>query len=281
MVKITPEEITVIARYVHDLTGIVLDSSKAYLIESRLGPLLDEFGCSSYSELYQKAKNDFQKKIQNRIIDAITTNETFFFRDNSPFELLKHKILPDLIDRLEASPLPPRINIWSAACSTGQEVYSTAIILKELLNDWSRWNIHILGTDISDAAIAKASYGSYNRTEISRGLSPVLLNKYFTQQADNSWRIKDEIRAMAMFKRHNLLDSFAGLGKFDIIMCRNVAIYFSPENRKRIFNNIADQLNPHGVLIIGASESLLGITDRFERKEYMRSVFYELKEMPG
>ncbi len=277
MIKITPEELTLISRYVHDLTGIVLDNSKAYLIEGRLGPLLDEFGCSNYKELYQKAKSDFQKKIENRIIDAITTNETFFFRDNSPFELLKHKILPDLIDRVEASKLPPKIHIWSAACSTGQEVYSIGIIIKELLTDWMRWNIRILGTDISDAAIAKASYGSYNRTEISRGLSTTLLNKYFTQTMNNSWRINDEIRSMAYFKRHNLLDSFAGIGKFDIILCRNVAIYFSPENRKRIFNNIANQLNPHGILIIGASESLLGITDRFERKEYMRSIFYQLK----
>ncbi len=277
MTKITPEELTLISRYVHDLTGIVLDSSKAYLVEGRLGPLLDEFGCSNYKELYKKAKSDFQKKIENRIIDAITKNETFFFRDNSPFELLKHKLLPDLIDRVEASKLPPKIHIWSAACSTGQEVYSIGIILKELLNDWMRWNIRILGTDISDAAIAKASYGSYNRTEISRGLSTALLNKYFTHTMNNSWRINDEIRSMAYFKRHNLLDSYTGIGKFDIILCRNVAIYFSPENRKRIFNNIANQLNPHGILIIGASESLLGITDRFERKEYMRSIFYQLK----
>ncbi len=278
MLKITPDEITEIAKYVNDLTGIVLDSSKAYLIESRLGPLAEELGCSSYTELQQKAKRDPRHIIQNRIVDAITTNETFFFRDNNPFELLRHKIFPDMFDRIMAQrTLFKRLKIWSAACSTGQEVYSIAVILRELLPDVDKWNIRILGTDISDAAIAQASYGRYNRTEISRGLNPTQLNKYFTQDG-NQWRIRDELRSMAYFKKQNLLQPFLGMEKFDIILCRNVAIYFSPENRKLLFNRLADQLNPKGVLIIGASESLLGITDRFIRKDYMRSIFYELKD---
>ncbi len=278
MLKITPDEITEIAKYVNELTGIVLDSSKAYLIESRLGPLAEELGCSSYMELQQKAKRDPRHIIQNRIVDAITTNETFFFRDNNPFELLRHKIFPDMFDRIMAQRTPfKRLKIWSAACSTGQEVYSIAVILRELLPDVDKWNIRILGTDISDAAIAQASYGRYNRTEISRGLNPTQLNKYFTQDG-NQWRIRDELRSMAYFKKQNLLQPFLGMEKFDIILCRNVAIYFSPENRKLLFNRLADQLNPKGILIIGASESLLGITDRFIRKDYMRSIFYELKD---
>jgi chemotaxis protein methyltransferase CheR len=274
MLKITPEDIIVIAKYVNELTGIVLDESKAYLMESRLGPLAKEFECSNYSELYFKAKNEPSKMIQKKIIDAITTNETFFFRDNSPFELLKHKILPDFFDKMMESNTP-RLNIWSAACSTGQEVYSAAIIMKELLAGMNQWSIRMIGTDISDAAITQASYGSYNRTEINRGLHPSLIAKYFHDQGNN-WRVNDELRSMVMFKKHNLLDSFIGMGKQDIILCRNVAIYFSPESRKNIFNRLADQLNPGGVLIIGASESLIGVTDRFQRKDYMRSVFYEL-----
>jgi len=147
--------------------------------------------------------------------------------------------------------------------------------LKDLLLDFDKWRIQFIGTDISDAAIHQASYGKYNKTEIERGLSESQKNKYFTYN-DNSWRVKDEIRAMAIFRKQNLLESFIGVGKFDMILCRNVAIYFSLENRKILFNHIANQLNPGGALIIGASESLIGITDKFQRKEYHNSVFYEL-----
>ncbi len=277
MLKILPDELTVVAKYVHEQTGIVLDNSKSYLIESRLGPLAEELGCRSYNELLMKARTDMRHTVQNRIIDAITTNETFFFRDNNPFELLRHKVFPDLFDKIMApGNFSKRLKIWSAACSTGQEVYSIAVILRELLPDVDSWNIRILGTDISDAAIAQASYGRYNRTEISRGLNPSQLSKYFIQDG-NSYRIKDELRAMAMFKKQNLLKPFIGMEKYDIILCRNVAIYFSPDSRKDIFERIANQLNPGGILIIGASESLMGITDRFTRKDYMRSVFYQLK----
>ena len=276
MLKIRSEEIPIVAAYVKELTGIVLDKSKSYLIESRLGPLAEELGCQSYRELIQRAKSDFSKRIPNRIIDAITTNETFFFRDNSPFELLKYKVLPDTFDRLEDEHRRD-LKIWSAACSTGQEVYSIAIILKELLGaDINRWYIKLLGTDISDAAIAQASYGRYNQTEISRGLPRPLLQKYFRPEG-KYWRVKDEIRAMATFRRQNLLEPFLGMPKFDIILCRNVMIYFSIEDRRKLFERIANQLVPRGILIIGATESLIGISDRFERKNYVRAVFYQLK----
>lgn len=278
MLKINPDELTEVASFVNKLTGIMLDQSKAYLVESRLGPLAEELGCRNYRDLLLKSRNDARRVVQNRIIDAITTNETFFFRDNNPFELLRHKVLPDLFDRI-MSPgnIIKKLKIWSAACSTGQEVYSIAVILRELLPDVDRWNIRFLGTDISDAAIAQASYGRYNRTEISRGLTPNQVSKYF-QEDGNQWRIKDELRAMAQFKRQNLQEPFNGMEKFDLILCRNVAIYFSPENRRTMYDRIANQLNPNGILIIGASESLMGISDRFERKDYMRSVFYQLKD---
>lgn len=278
MLKINADELTVVSSFVHELTGIVLDHSKAYLVESRLGPLAEELGCQNYNDLIMKSRNDPHRVVENRVIDAITTNETFFFRDNNPFELLRHKVFPDLFDHIMApGNLTKKLKIWSAACSTGQEVYSIAIILRELLSEIDQWNIHILGTDISDAAIAQASYGRYNRTEISRGLAPVQIDKYFHDDGNNK-RINDELRATAQFKRQNLHDSFSNIGKFDLILCRNVSIYFSPENRRTIFERIANQLNPNGLLIIGASESLMGISDRFERKDYMRSVYYQLKE---
>ncbi|MEA2103015.1 MAG: protein-glutamate O-methyltransferase CheR, partial [Thermodesulfobacteriota bacterium] len=205
-----------------------------------------------------------------------TTNETLFFRDNSPFEMLQHKVVPDIIDRRESKAGPTKIRIWSAACSTGQEIYSIAITLKELLPDMKGYRISLLGTDISDAAVAQASYGKYNKFEIERGLSMDKLKKYFTPDG-NTWKVKDEIRAMASFKKLNLMEPFSGLGKFDIIFCRNVAIYFSLEDRKKLFNKIADMLEPDGFLIIGSTESLTGISDRFAPQRHIRAIFYQLK----
>lgn len=280
MLKITPDEINLLSKYIYRITGIDLDQKKAYLFESRLGPLVEEQGFSSYAEFYHKAKTDFSKSLERKIVDAITTKETLFFRDTGPFELLRHKILPDLIDMRTAkssSLLPVSIRIWSAACSTGQEVYSISIVLKELLPDLKKYNTKLLGTDISDAAIAQASYGEYNKFEIERGLAKDKLQRYFTPNG-NSWKIKDEIRAIATFKKLNLMLPFAGLGKFDIVFCRNVAIYFSLEDRKKLFNKIADILESDGYLITGSTESLTGICPRFEPKRHLRSIFYQLKK---
>jgi len=278
MQKITPEEVKLISGYIYGVSGISLDQSKAYLFETRLGTLLEELNCSSFRELYSKAMGDKGKIIEKKIIDAISTNETLFFRDNSPFDMLKHKIIPDLIDkRASKSPaLPSKLRIWSAACSTGQEVYSIAIILKELLPDMRKFNIQLLGTDISDTAVKQASYGKYNKFEIERGLSSSILNKHFTSEG-NSWKISDEIRSMASFRKINLMHPFSSLGKFDIIFCRNVAIYFTLKDRKKLFDKIGDKLEPDGSLLIGSTESLTGISTKFEPKRHMRSIFYQLK----
>ncbi|RLC08894.1 MAG: protein-glutamate O-methyltransferase CheR [Deltaproteobacteria bacterium] len=280
MIKITPDEVNLISRYIHRVSGILLDQTKAYLIESRLGRLVEEMGLSSYRALYEKVRFDGSKTLERKIIDAITTNETLFFRDASPFQLLQHKILPDLIDRRSGKSsglLPISIRIWSAGCSTGQEVYSIAIVLKELLPDLRKFRIKLLGTDISDSAIAQASYGQYSKFEIERGLPRDKLLKYFNANG-NHWKVKDEIRAMATFKKQNLMESFLGLGRFDIIFCRNVAIYFPLEDRKKLFEKIANSLEGDGYLIIGASESLTGICSRFEPKRHLKSVFYQLRE---
>ncbi|RLB91400.1 MAG: protein-glutamate O-methyltransferase CheR [Deltaproteobacteria bacterium] len=280
MLKITPDEVNLISRYIHRVSGILLDQTKAYLIESRLGRLVEEMGLSSYRALYEKVRFDGSKTLERKIIDAITTNETLFFRDASPFQLLQHKILPDLIDRRSGKSsglLPISIRIWSAGCSTGQEVYSIAIVLKELLPDLRKFSIKLLGTDISDSAVAQASYGQYSKFEIERGLPRDKLLKYFNANG-NHWKVKDEIRAMATFKKQNLMESFLGLGRFDIIFCRNVAIYFTLEDRKKLFEKIANSLEGDGYLIIGASESLTGICSRFEPKRHLKSVFYQLRE---
>jgi len=278
MLKIRPEEIKLLTGYIHDISGIYLDASKKYLLETRLSPIAEELGCSSYQELYRRAKTDASKRVERAIIDAISTNETLFFRDGGPFTLLQHKILPELIDRRrsKSSLVRTPIRIWSAAASTGQEIYSIAIIIKELLGDLSRYNIKLLGTDISDSAIAQASQGKYNKFEIERGLPRDKLHKYFTRSG-GYWKIKDEIRAMVTFRKLNLMLPFAGLGKFDIIFCRNVAIYFTIDDRKKLFNKIADVLEPDGYLLIGATESLTGICPRFVPRQHLRSIYYQLR----
>lgn len=279
MIKVATDDIKAISKYILDISGIDLNDGKAYLIETRLGGLIKEYECSSYRDLCSKAKTDSNKSIENKIIDAISTNETLFFRDSGPFEVLQHKILPDLIDRRtekSSGRLPIPIRIWSAACSTGQEAYSIAIVLKELLPDLNKFNIKLLGTDISDSAIKQASYGTYNKFEIERGLSKEKLQKYFIPNGGN-WKISDEIRAMVLFTKRNILKSFMGLGKLDIIFCRNVAIYFNLEERKKLFENIASVLEPDGFLIIGSTESLTGISPIFEPKRYLKTIYYQLK----
>lgn len=276
MIKITPSELNLISQYIHEISGIYLDQSKSYLFETRLGSIAESHGCKSYQEFYTKAKRDPSRNIERQIIDAISTNETLFFRDKGPFELLQHKLLPEIIDRRtpKAPNLKTTIKIWSAAASTGQELYSIAIIIKELLRDLSRYSITLLGTDISDSAISQASYGKYNKFEIERGLDQRNLQRYFSLFGD-SWKIKDEIRAMVNFRKLNLMAPFSSLGKFDIIFCRNVAIYFTLEDRKKLFNRIADSLADDGFLIIGSTESLSGVCPRFVPKRHLRAIFYQ------
>ncbi len=279
VIKIIPNEFRALSKYILEKSGIALEPGKEYLVESRLSPVLGEFQCKSYSELYHKATVDSEKIIEKKIVDAISTNETYFFRDAAPFELLQHKIVPDVIDNRSAKSKmqsPMQLRIWSAASSTGQELYSIAIILKELYLDQKKFDIKLLGTDISNTVIAKASYGSYNKFEISRGLPPAKVQKYFNKDGDQ-WRIKDEIRAMAMFKKLNLMEPFSGIGKFDIIFFRNVAIYFTPQDRKKLYEKIARVLEPNGYLIIGATESLANDTDLYTPNRYLRSIFYQLK----
>jgi chemotaxis protein methyltransferase CheR len=279
MAGITREEYAVFTRLIREISGIVLDDSKAYLVEARLGSLLVELKLSSFGELYYRIRNDSSGNLKQRVIDRMTTQETSFFRDSAPFEMLKFKILPDLIDarrRQFPSLGKTPIRIWSTACSTGQEIYSIGIALKEVLGELSGYSIHILGTDISDAAIAKASYGHYSSFEIGRGLSPDLLDKYFTRKGD-AYRISDEIRALVSFRRLNLHEDFGSLGRWDIVFCRNVAIYFGDKDKQSLFDRILKVLEADGYLVIGSTESLLGTCPNFEAKRHLRSVFYQPK----
>jgi chemotaxis protein methyltransferase CheR len=277
MTQVSKEELKAFAQYIHRISGIWLDESKGYLLENRLAGMLQDQGCGSFSELLYKIRGDATRALERRLIDQITTGETLFFRDQAPFELLQHKILPDLIDRrgrTSCGPIPLRI--WSAACSNGQEVYSIAMVLAELLGGSRNFQVRILGTDISDRAVANASRGIYNRVEIERGLPPDKLRRYFTPEADGAWKVRDELRAMATFRTLNLKGDFSALGRFDVVFCRNVAIYFTDTDRADVFNRLGRVMEPDGCLVIGGTESLSGLCPQYLSQRYLRSIFYQL-----
>ena len=196
-----------------------------------------------------------------------------FFRDKKPFDLMAHKLFAD---HFEVS--GKQLNILCAACSTGQEVYSLSIILKELLGSFNGYRIKILGTDISDAAIAKASMGRYTPFELGRGLTPDNLKRYFTKE-DRTWKINDELRSIVQFRKANILEPLR-MGAFDMILCRNVAIYFSKEDRSLMYNHMARQLKSRGIFLIGATETLHGLTTCFERMEFHGAVYYRKVNNP-
>jgi chemotaxis protein methyltransferase CheR len=272
--QVTTEDIAFVARLVDELCGVVLDDSKGYLIESRLGELAKQSGCASYRDLCHKARNTGDRALQTRIIDAITTQETLFFRDGSPFDALAHKALPELIDSKAKSAFPKRIRVWSAACSTGQEPYSIAMTFCELIPDVASWDISILATDISDAAVKVASSGWYAKHEIQRGMKPQALAKHFTQQ-NGGWKVKDELRSLVAFQNRNLLQPFPNLGPFDVIFCRNVAIYFDAARRRDLFLRLAERLTPNGYLFVGSAESLLDLGPRFAPRSHCRATYYQ------
>ncbi len=270
---LSSQEIADVSSLVMELCGILLDESKGYLIESRLAPIVAEYKLASYSELVNRARAMRDRALLTRIIDAITTNETLFFRDASPFEALQHKALPELFDAKAKTAFPRRLRIWSAAASTGQECYSLAMVLHQLIPDIQQWDINILGTDISDAALKQASSGTYSEFEIGRGLRPDLLSRYFTKQGSN-YKVKDELRSLVTFSRQNLMEPFAATGPFDIVFCRNVIIYFTAAARQDIFHRLTKCLSTDGYLFVGSAESLADLGPNYAPHHHCRSVFY-------
>jgi chemotaxis protein methyltransferase CheR len=278
VIRLELNEFVLWVNYIYSLTGISLDPSKAYLVETRFAPLMRDTGCTSYKTLLDKVQADGSGGLRRKVIGAITTNETSFFRDTAPFDMLRYKIIPDLIDartKQSGKGKSLTIRIWSAACSTGQEVFSTGIVFKEVLRDLSHFDIRILGTDISDKVVAQASYGKYSKLEIERGLPMEKTNLYFSSDGPD-YRVKDEIRSLTTFRTMNLLEPLNFPNKFDIVFCRNVAIYFSDADKRKLFDGISKVMMPDGYLIIGSTESLVGITQAFNSKRHMRSIYYQL-----
>lgn len=277
---ITTEEIRLFRTYIYELTGIQLGKDKGYLFENRFATIMEELQATSFLELYNLSSSSSScKKLERRLIDAITTHETSFFRDNAPYELLKQKIIPDLIAQrnrnrlIDSVPMP--LSIWCTACSTGQEVYSIAIVLKEVLGNFEKYRIKLLGTDISEKALKKAISGKYSDFEMARGLSTRRMFNFF-QKTEDCWTIHYEIKALTSFRRVNLIDSFDELGKFDIIFCRNVATYFSQEARQKFFRRIAKTMRSEGYLIVGSTESLVEMSELFIGTQLMGASFYQL-----
>ncbi|PQO33844.1 CheR family methyltransferase [Blastopirellula marina] len=271
--SLTTGDIDAVCDLVNDLCGICLDSSKSYLIESRLGQIVEKHGCQNYSELVRKVRLGVDHQLTNQFVDAITTNETLFFRDNYLFEAFRHKALPELIDARERTAFPKRVRIWSAACSTGQEPYSLAMTISELIPDVQHWDIQITATDISDAAIAKASRGVYAKHEIERGVSPERLQRFFYPEG-TGWRIRDEIRTMVSFGRKNLMEPLGQTSRYDMVFCRNVAIYFTREVRQDLFRRIAQTMVSDGYLFVGAQEFLADVGPNFTPHQHCRGTFY-------
>ena len=249
-------------------SGLDLSADKQYLVESRLIPLARRAGLSGIAELVQKMKNGADALITD-VVEAMTTNETFFFRDKIPFDHLRDTILPQLV--------PARTNrralrIWSAASSTGQEPYSIAMCLREFGPALSGWRIEIVATDLSQEVLEKSKAGIYSQFEVQRGLPIQMLAKCFKQTGE-LWQLNPDIRGMVQHRQLNLLHDFSGLGKFDIIFCRNVLIYFDQDTKIRIFERLSKMLEADGTLMLGAAETVVGISDAFRPSPDKRGLY--------
>ncbi len=255
----TPQDYEFLRKLLKERSGLDLSADKQYLVESRLIPLARRTGLAGLAELVQKMKTGAEA-LTSDVVEAMTTNETFFYRDKIPFDHLRDTILPQLI--------PARTNrrtlrIWSAASSTGQEPYSIAMCLKEVGPLLSGWRIEIVATDLSLEVLEKSKAGIYSQFEVQRGLPIHMLVKYFKQTGE-LWQLNADIRGMVQHKQLNLLHDFTGLGKFDIVFCRNVLIYFDQETKVKTFERLSRMLEADGTLMLGAAETVVGISDAFK-----------------
>ena len=272
--EITPQEYEAFKTFLQDACGILLGDNKQYLVKSRLRRIMEENKLSTLGDLLNRVKRTGRSSLKEVVIDAMTTNETLWFRDNHPFRILQEKLLPEFGDRKSAQSL----RIWSAACSTGQEPYSVAMIIEEFRRQrpGRLRDVKITATDISKSVLEVARRGEYEMIAIGRGLSPERQKQFFTPAMNGSWQIRPQIKSMVEFRELNLLERYM-LGKFDIVMCRNVLIYFSAELKKDILTRIHATLNPGGYLILGASESLNGLPHLYEMVQCHPGIIYRKK----
>ena len=262
--------------FLEESCGIVLGDNKHYLVTSRLNKLTHEFSFDSLSSMLDELKRKNDAKLKERVIDAMTTNETSWFRDNYPFELLKENLIPDIVKNNK----PNRFRIWSAACSTGQEPYSISMSISEFQMKSPGMltiPVEIIGTDISSTVLNMARSAEYDQLSVSRGLSEEKKKMFFTGVEGNRWKLNDKVKSIVKFNEINLLQNYALIGKFDLIFCRNVLIYFSADLKSDILDRMAQILNPGGFLVLGGSESPTGYSRAFEMVRYPKGVVYRLK----
>jgi chemotaxis protein methyltransferase CheR len=265
---VTPLDYEYLRKLLKERSGLDLSSDKQYLVESRLVPLARKAALQGIPELVQKMKTAGEALI-TEVVEAMTTNETFFFRDKIPFDHLRETILPSLV---QARASRQTLRIWCAASSTGQEPYSVAMCVKEFAS-LAGWRVEILATDLSQEVLEKSEAGIYSQFEVQRGLPIQMLVKYFTQLGE-LWQLNPDISAMVQHRELNLLQDFSHLGKFDVIFCRNVLIYFDQDTKAAIFERLARMIEPDGVLVLGAAESVVGISEAFKPYSDRRGLYH-------
>ena len=268
---INPEQFRFFSDMVRQTSGISLQKGKEYLLESRLNELARVLGLRNIDDLYRKTKFQSNPKLKEQIVEAMTTNETYFFRDQHPFDALKGHVLPELIEQRKNV---KRLKFWSAACSTGQEPYSIAMILREHFQHLKSWNVEIIASDISQQAINKGKEGRFTQVEVNRGLPIQLMIKYFKQKGA-FWMVNADLRNMIKFRKLNLMGPFIGLAGMDLIMCRYVLIYFDQKTKQGILEKLVKALNPGGYLFLGATETPVGLPPFMKRKVFGRATCWQ------
>jgi chemotaxis protein methyltransferase CheR len=272
---VNSQDFEFVSQLLRKRAGIVLSGDKMYLLESRLAPLARKEGLPSIDDLIHVIRARREERLIGQLVDVMTTNETFFFRDKTPFDHLKNAILPVLGQARKGN----RIRIWCAACSTGQEPYSIAMMLDQDPSLTGGVPVEIVATDISERCLERARQGLFTQFEVQRGLPIQMLMHYFTQQ-DDHWRISERMRQMVTFRKLNLIDPTYNLGKFDVVVCRNVLIYFDGPTKVDVLNRIAGVVNPGSFLMMGAAESLVGSSQAFEPMQDRRGL-YKLVNQAG
>lgn len=264
-----PEDFDYLVRFLKESSGLVLGQEKSYLLESRLTPLVRKWSLSGLDGLIAEVRKGSNRDLRREVVEAMTTNESFFFRDNRPFDQFRDLVLPHL---LKARVSTRRMRILCAACSSGQEPYSLAMLLEESNLNLKDWKIEIIGTDISTEMLEKAKKGLYSQFEVQRGLPVKMLVKYFEQIGDR-WQIAKVLRDRVQFRYSNLLESTSELGQFDVIFLRNVMIYFDQKTKSEVLTRISKQLAPDGFLYLGGAETVLGVSDRLQLMPGQRGIY--------
>jgi chemotaxis protein methyltransferase CheR len=279
------EDYKIITKYVFDICGIVISDDKQYLIEQRLTSILSEFGCDTFSDLAKKLNGGMANFLtREKMLNAITTNETSFFRDEHPYVTFREKIMPDMMECVRQRKerawqrRGPKVNMWSVAASTGQEPYSMAMIIADVISNKgmglvSMEDFGILGTDISSKVLSKAIDGKYGSLEVARGLTSEMRKKFFLQEGDY-FIINDKVRKIVNFKAFNVQDSFTQIGSFDVIFCRNILIYFTDDAKRKILSQLFQVLAPGGYLLLGSAENMYNLNNDFETERYGATTIY-------